>query len=145
MDRQTCHVARCLSVFLIAAGMLPGCGSSDSEPVVSVTAPSPAPAPQPPPAATYMVSGVVTEAVDGEIVPLQGVHVEDSMRHSFVTTDAEGSYSIPDVGAGAAYIYFAKEGFQSSVRQFALGGDTRLDVQMTRDPQKTARHEGAAR
>ena len=36
------------------------------------------------------------------------------------------------VGAGAAYFYFAKQGFRSETRQFGLNADMRLDVTLTR-------------
>jgi hypothetical protein len=63
---------------------------------------------------------------------VEGVHVEDSQRHVSVQTGADGSYTIREVGAGAAYFYFAKEGFQSQTRQFALTADMRLDIQLVR-------------
>ena len=82
---------------------------------------------------TFAVSGVVTEVVGGLVVPLQGVHVEDSTRHVFVRTGADGSYTIRDVYAGAAYLYFAKDGFGAQTRQFTLAGDTRVNMQLARD------------
>jgi hypothetical protein len=77
----------------------------------------------------------VSEVVGGQTVPLEGAHVEDSERHVFVKTAADGSYTIADVARssfGGAYIYFAKEGYRSQSRQFALAGDLRLDVILVR-------------
>jgi hypothetical protein len=78
----------------------------------------------------------VSEVVGGQTVPLEGVHVEDSERHVFVKTAADGSYTIADVARssfGGGYIYFAKQGYRSQSRQFALTGDLRLDVMLVRE------------
>ena len=66
-------------------------------------------------------------------MPIEGAHVEDSNRHIFVTTGPDGSYRIPDVSAGGAFIYFAKTGFTSLSRQFTVTGDTVLDVSLVRN------------
>jgi hypothetical protein len=76
---------------------------------------------------------VVSELVGGQIVPLSDVHVEDSQRHIFVATGRDGSYTISEVGAGAAYFYFGRTGFRSQTRQFSLTGDTRLDITLVRE------------
>jgi Carboxypeptidase regulatory-like domain len=129
---------RLLGVAAISCAVLSGCGSNSSVlslPTGASSAPQPAPqpTPQPTPATTYAVSGVVSEVVDGHTVPIVGAHVEDSQRHVFVKTGPDGSYTIPDVGGGAAYIYFAKEGFGMQTRQFNLSGDTRLDITLVRN------------
>ena len=74
------------------------------------------------------MSAVVGDA----LVPVDGVHVEDSQRHVFAKTGVDGTYTIPDVGSGAAYFYFSKDGFRSETRQFTLAGDMRLDIQLVR-------------
>ena len=137
---------RLLGVAAISCAVLSGCGSNSSVlslPTGASSAPQPSPqptpqptprpTPQPTPAITYAVSGVVSEVVDGHTVPIEGAHVEDSQRHVFVKTGPDGSYTIPDVGGGAAYIYFAKEGFGMQTRQFNLSGDTRLDITLVRN------------
>ena len=98
--------------------------------------PSPTPNPTPPPQGPFTVSGVVSEVVDGRILPLEGAHVEDSERHVFVKTAADGSYTLTEVAIssyGGAYIYFAKPGFRSQSQQFPLTGDKRLDVTLVRE------------
>jgi hypothetical protein len=120
-----------LGVCAIAIVVLSACSESGPLPP-TVPSPPTSPAPQPVPQSTYTVSGVVSAVVGDVSVPVEGVHVEDSQRHVFVKTGADGSYTIPEVGGGAAYFYFAKDGFRSETRQFALTGDMRLDIQLAR-------------
>ena len=118
-------------VAFACCGVLAGCGTA-SQPTVSPTQPT---SPQPPPS-SFIVSGVVSHAVGTETVPLGGAHVEDSERHVWVKTGADGSYTIRDVAIsafGGAYIYFAKEGYRSDVRQFPLTGEHRVDVTLVRE------------
>ena len=121
----------CATAFVV----LSGCNDSGPLPPTVIPSPAPSPAPQPPqpiPQGTYTVSGVVSAGVGDLARPVEGVHVEDSQRHVFVKTGADGSYTIREVAAGAAYFYFEKEGFHSQTRQFALTGDMRLDIQLVR-------------
>ena len=130
---QPYAVARHLIVFAIASFSLPGCGSGPS-PVTPTQQAVPAqPQLQPIPQGTFTVSGTVSSAGSGQLVPLEGVHVEDSQRHVFVRTGDDGSYAIRDVGAGDAYIYFMKDGYRSLAQRFTLTADTRLDVQLVRE------------
>jgi hypothetical protein len=134
---MNCHVrrlARNLGICVIACGLIAACGDG-SGPVSPPTAPSaspPVPTPAPPPQGTFTVYGVVSELVDHVLVPLEGVHVEDSNRHYFINTGSDGSYTIRDVAAGAAYFYIAKQGFRAETRQFSLASDTQLDIQLVR-------------
>jgi hypothetical protein len=128
------HYLRILGTAVLCFGVLAGCGADSRSPSFP-TAASPTPQPAPPPQGSVTVSGVVSEVVGGQTVPLEGAHVEDSERHVFVKTAADGSYTIADVARssfGGAYIYFAKEGYRSQSRQFALTGDIRLDVILVR-------------
>jgi len=135
MGRALCLLGICV----VSCAVLLGC-ESDSSRVLFPTAatptaatPTPAPIPTPPPQGTYTVSGVVSEVVDGRTIPLERVHVEDSQRHVFVQTAADGAYAVTEIAvSGGAYMYFAKEGFRSESRRFALTGDTRLDVTLVR-------------
>ena len=130
-----CHI-RLLSVVAMCSGVLAGCGA-DSGSLPTPTAASPTPQPIPPAQRTFTVSGVVSELVGGQMVPLEGAHVEDSERHVSVKTGRDGSYTIGDVAnspsLGNAYIYFTKEGYRSQVRQFLLTSDTRVDMTLVRE------------
>ena len=129
---------RQLGLAAVCCALLAGCGS-DSRPSPTAPPPTPQPSPQPtpqPPGPTgFTVSGVVSDVIGGQTVPLAAAHVEDSERHVFVKTGVDGSYTIRDVAIsafGGAYIYFAKEGYGSQVRQFPLTGEHRLDVTLVR-------------
>ena len=133
---------RLLGIAIVSCGLLSGCdrGADSSSlrlPTGFTPTPTPTPSPPaPPPASSYTVSGVVSEVVDGQTVPLEGAHVEDSERHVSVKTAADGSYTLTEVAIswnGGAYIYFAKTGFRSQVRQFPLTGDHRVDVTLIRE------------
>ena len=130
-----CYI-RLLGVAAVCSGVLAGCGT-DSGSLPTPTAASPTPQPNPPTQRTFTVSGVVSELVGGQIVPLEGAHVEDSERHVAVKTGRDGSYTIADVAnspsLGNAYIYFAKEGYRSQSRQFLLTSDSRLDMTLVRE------------
>ena len=132
MERHIQRLARNLAVCTIACGVLSACGGH-SGPLSPTAIPSaPIQTPPPIPQGPFTVSGVVSEMVGNLIVPLEGAHVEDSMRHYYVKTGGDGSYTIRDVAAGAAYFYVAKDGFRSQTRQFSLTADTRLDLQLVR-------------
>ena len=123
-------------ICVISCAVLLACGSDSARPLLPTGAtPTPTPAPTPPPQGSYTVSGVVSEVVDGRMVPIEGAHVEDSERHVWVQTAADGTYTLGEVvvsSLGGAYIYVAKQGFRSQSHQFALTGDTRLDVTLVR-------------
>jgi len=129
-----------LGVAAVCSGVLAGCGTSSvPSPTPPSSLPSPTSALQPSLSfdRTYTVSGVVSELVGGQTVPLEGAHVEDSERHVSVKTSRDGSYTIADVpnsrSIGSAYIYFAKAGYLSQSRQPLLTSDTRLDVTLVRE------------
>lgn len=118
--------ARHLGICAAAVIVLSGCDGSRPAPA------SPTALPSASVQGSFTISGEVTEVVGGLVVPLQGVHVEDSMRHVFVMTGADGSYTIRDVYGGAAYLYFTKDGFASQTRQFTLARDTRVNMELAR-------------
>jgi hypothetical protein len=131
-------------IVVISCGVLTGCdqgAGSGSLRLPTAASPQPSPGPNPspspqPPSGNYAVSGVVSEVVNGQTVPLEGVHVEDSERHVSVKTAADGSYILTEVAiswSGGAYIYVAKPGFRSQSRQFPLLADTRLDITLVRE------------
>jgi hypothetical protein len=130
-----CRYIRLLAVAALCSGILAGCGTGSGAPPTP-TAASPIPQPNTT-QRTFTVSGVVSELVGGQTVPLAGAHVEDSERHVSVKTGRDGSYTLADVAnspsLGNAYIYFAKEGYRSQSRQFLLTSDSRVDVTLVRE------------
>ena len=133
MGRYLCR----LTVTALCCGLLGAC-SADSRSPTAATSPVQTralPPPTDPPPGGFTVSGIVSEIVGGQTVPLEGVHVEDSERHVFVKSGADGGFTITEVAVssfGGAYIYFAKPGYTSQVRQFPLTGNTRVDVVLVR-------------
>ena len=131
---------RVFPLAVLCCAVFAGCGTQTQSRFPTAASPTPQSSSPPPPSAptpaTITVSGVVTEAVGGQAVPLVGAHVEDSERHEFVKTAADGTYTLTGVvksSFGGAYVFFAKEGYRSQVRQFPLTGDTRVDVTLVRE------------
>jgi integrase-like protein len=131
---------RLLRIAVLCCGACAGCGTeSRSLPLPTSASPTlqviPPPGPQP--TGPFIVSGIVSEVVDGQTVPLEGVHVEDSERHVSVKTGADGSYAIADVALtqfGGAHIYFAKNGYRSQVRIVPLTtNEIRVDMTLGRE------------
>jgi hypothetical protein len=133
--RTPCRTVRgILSAVSVVA--VSACGNdSPSSPYPPLVSPVPSPGPVPQPQGSYTVSGFVSEVVGGATVALHDVHVEDSTRHVFVKTAADGSYTIRDVPtySGSIYLYFAKTGYQSVTRTLPpTETETRVDVQLLR-------------
>jgi hypothetical protein len=82
--------------------------------------------------ATYTLSGVVSEETPTGRVPLEGVHVEESNFHAGSITYGNGLYSISGLHAGVSPLWVSKEGYQNQIRNVAIDGDTRLDIQLVR-------------
>jgi hypothetical protein len=126
---------RLLGGVAISCAVLSGCSNTATVPT-GPSAPYAAPQPVPSPPGGFTLSGVVSEVINGQSVPIEGVHVEDSRFHQFVNTGPDGSYRITDVGVDpyiGATIYFAKTGFRSQTRRFVPSGDTRLDISLIRE------------
>ena len=123
---------------LVGCAILAGC-VTQSSPAPPPTDPAPAPSPQPTQPVTYTVRGVVSEVVNDLTVPLEGAHVEDSERHVWVNTRADGSYTMPDAvfvpREGGAHIYFAKPGYKSQVHIVSPPNalEARVDVTLVRE------------
>ena len=128
---------RRLTVAVICCALLAACGVDSRSPTAATppVQPQALPQPTPPPPGGFTVSGVVSEVISGQTVPLEGVHVEDSERHVFVNSGADGSYTITEVAVsylGGASIYFAKAGYTSQVRRIPLTANMRVDVVLVR-------------
>jgi hypothetical protein len=107
-----------------------------------------APVPPPVPQATYTLSGVVSELVAAERVPVEGVRLYcDSCGspdgHTFTSTDANGLYSFSWARNGVHPLLVSKDGYDvidpmgrladgTAVKNATVNGDTRFDIQMVR-------------
>jgi hypothetical protein len=115
----------------------------------TVAAPSPIPilAPRP----TFALFGVVSEITANGIAPVEGVlmHVSPCDPNTNGgcafdkggTTNAQGSYRVEGVFAGAAGVFPEKTGFRvpdgvkvngEGVQTVVIEGDTRFDIQLIR-------------
>jgi hypothetical protein len=93
---------------------------------------------------TYVLSGLVYEVTAAGRVPIDGVVLYcDScgspVGHTFVTTDAEGLYSLSWVWPGVTYLQvIGKTGFkyegpiQSLGIPVTINGNTRFDIELVR-------------
>jgi hypothetical protein len=118
----------------VAVVALSGCGSAN--PVSPSISGSPLESPAPPPQGPFTVTGVVSELAGGTPVALEGAHVEDSQRHFAVLTNEDGFYTIQNVEPhqGHIYLFFAKEGYQSTTRTFApIANELRVDILLVRE------------
>ena len=93
---------------------------------------------------TYVLSGLVYEVTVAGRVPIDGVVLYcdscgSSVGHTFVTTDAEGRYSLSWVSPGVTYLQvIGKAGFKYEGPSQSLGipvtinGNTRFDIELVR-------------
>ena len=93
----------------------------------------------PPAVTTYTVSGVVSEMTATGLVPLSGVLVRETLSFHSSRTDDQGSYSIAGVPPRSAgnTISAGKTGYTTGTVTQAIGGDTRVDLQLERRPTYT--------
>jgi carboxypeptidase family protein len=117
---------------LAAAGILllsSACSSGDR--VSNPASPSPA---QPSlPAVTYTVSGTVTEASTDGVTPVEGVQVRQEDSGHQTTTDGNGFYRLTGLPATTRFLSASKPGYATTQNSVVLSGDTRLDLQMSRN------------
>jgi hypothetical protein len=89
------------------------------------------------PPGTYTLSGVVTEATEAGLIPIENANVyrldEEESGWDQTTTDSNGFYQIHGLTDGSRLTGFSKDGYQK-VEQAGLPihGDMRLDVQLIR-------------
>jgi hypothetical protein len=93
-----------------------------------------APGPTPPggSAATYTLTGTVSERVASGLSPVQGVIVLESKSRQQVTTDARGFYQLAGLSATGNSITATKEGYTAFSRTFDMNRDEQLDMEMSR-------------
>ena len=106
------------------------CGDSKS----SILTPSPGLPPAPAPAATFTVSGTISEATESGAAPIEGATVASADSENWVVTDAEGFYRLSGLPAGMARLVVSKEGYEDRVVEMMIEGDSQLDAQLVREP-----------
>ena len=150
MHRQSPGLIVPVMLLVVAVGCSQGTSfrmptAPSPTPTAPPTAGPPPPTPGPPPVAGSL-SGTVSVKTSGGTALLDGVEVYcDScgpVGHTFVYTDAEGSYRFPDVAGGATPILIRKTGYAvvGATGVFPDGtgrlivvvnGDTRFDIELS--------------
>jgi hypothetical protein len=90
------------------------------------------PPPPPPPAATFSVTGTISEATDSGSVPLEGAVVVNWATDESAVTDANGSYTLSNQHAGAAQFSVSKDGYENQMIEVMIDGDMQLDAVLVR-------------
>ena len=88
------------------------------------------------PPGTYTLSGIVTEATETGLTPIENVNVyrldEEESGWDQTTTDRNGFYEIHGLSDGSKLSGFSKEGYQKVEQAVSIHGDMRFDVQLLR-------------
>jgi Carboxypeptidase regulatory-like domain len=89
------------------------------------------------PPGTYTLSGIVTEATETGLMPIENANVyrldEEGSGWDQTTTDRNGFYQIHGLCDGTRLTGFSKEGYQKVEQaDFPIHGDRRFDVQLLR-------------
>lgn len=94
---------------------------------------SPSRTPPASPGVTYTVSGTVTEVTPSGSAAVEGAQVRDDNSGHQATTDASGFYSLSGLPATSRSVSASKPGYTTTRNSVVLNGDTRLDLQISRN------------
>jgi hypothetical protein len=122
---RTAGIAAAASFALALAAA--ACGESSS-----ITNPTPPPAAPPAPAATFAVSGTISEATESGSMPLEGASGLNWATDEATTTDGNGYYSIGGLRTGLAQLMVAKEGYEERLIEVMIDGDAQVDAVLVR-------------
>jgi hypothetical protein len=87
-----------------------------------------------PPALVAVISGTVTDAFSGGILPNIAVQFVDSRNAvKAARTDATGKYSLANIATGPVTVSFAATSYATLAETVAVSADTRIDVALERD------------
>jgi hypothetical protein len=121
---RTVGLAAAASIALMVATA--ACGDSKSSIVGPTLTPGPAPA------ATFTVSGTISEATDSGAAPIEGATILSADTENWVVTDAAGFYRISGLRAGMARFVVSKDGYEDRVVEMMVEADSQLDAQLIR-------------
>lgn len=86
-----------------------------------------------PAAITFTISGVLTDATSGGILPNIKIQAVDSASATqSTTTDGTGAYSIGGVASGVVTMTAAATSYQTITRTVSLAANTRVDIVLAR-------------
>jgi hypothetical protein len=121
---RTVGLAAAASIALMVATA--ACGDSKSSIVGPTLTPGRAPA------ATFTVSGTISEATDSGAAPIEGATILSADTENWVVTDAAGFYRISGLRAGMARFVVSKDGYEDRVVEMMVEADSQLDAQLIR-------------
>ena len=104
------------------------CGDSKN----SISSPTPVAAPAP--AATFAVSGTVSEATESGSAPIEGATIAIADTENWVVSDAEGFYRLSGLRTGTARFIVSKTGYEELAVEMMIEGDAHLDAVLVRQP-----------
>ena len=88
------------------------------------------------PPGTYTLSGLVTEASETGLTPIENASVyrldEEESGWDQTTTDRNGFYQIHGLTDGSRLTGFTKDGYEKVEQAFPIHGDMRFDIQLIR-------------
>ncbi len=88
---------------------------------------------QPPGPLTYTISGTVTDASSGGVLPRIIVRLADGpSAGKSATTNDTGSYEINDVSPGPMTLAVSAVSYQTSTKPIVVTGDSRIDIVLSR-------------
>jgi hypothetical protein len=115
----------------LALALTSGCGRSSTAPTSSATPPSVVEVPPSVPA-TFTVSGVVTDATSGGMLPNISIRISGPALDASAWTDAAGRYAITGIAAGAVTLEASAAGYQTATRPVSVTGNVAVDFVLTR-------------
>jgi len=113
----------------VLAGIILSLAACDERPRSPLAPPVP-----PAAAATYTLSGVVTEETSTGSIPVEGALVTVSTSTQRALTDGGGGFRIEGLRAATATMSVTRSGYASSSSAIQIGGDTQVDVHISRLP-----------
>jgi hypothetical protein len=123
---RTARLAVAASLALALAAVACGEGSK-------ITNPTPTARPAPAPAATFWVSGTISEDTDSGSFPLEGASVLNWATDEATMTDAAGFYRIGGLHRGLAQLIVAKAGYEERLIEVMIDGDAEVNAVLVRE------------
>ena len=106
-------------------------GCDGGHPPTNPLSPTPPPAPA---AATYTLSGSVSETMASGTSPLEGVRVMDLMSGRTAVTDVNGAYRLSELTSIPRTLSIMKAGYTTQTRALSMTSDMELDIRLERIP-----------
>ena len=118
-----------LSCAVLVLGVsVAGCGNSNTAPTPTLT-----PAPTPPPtAATFTLSGLLTDGTSGGILP--GIDVLIMTNGANQKTDSTGRYAFASISSGTYNVQYSAVSYVTQTVSVTVAGNTTQNIVLQRAP-----------